>query len=123
MPAVLRWHEFHTPARAALSEIVAVPAHVIVEAYSVLTRLPAPHRLSARSASELLGALPFPIVGLAPERHQSLVAELASRGVKGGAVYDGVVAATAAEHGLRLVSLDRRASSTYDAVGVQVRRL
>ncbi|RHW25996.1 hypothetical protein D0Z08_16850 [Nocardioides immobilis] len=43
----------------------------------------------------------------------------ARQGIGGGAVYDALVAATAAEHGMVLLSRDRRARSTYDAIGVR----
>ena len=39
-------------------------------------------------------------------------------GLAGGAVYDGLVGAAAREHGLLLVSCDRRAEPTYRALGV-----
>ena len=37
----------------------------------------------------------------------------ASLGIAGGAVYDALVAATAAEHGITLATRDRRAAETY----------
>ena len=39
-------------------------------------------------------------------------------GVRGGALYDVVVAATAAHHKARLLSADRRAAPVYSALGV-----
>lgn len=41
-------------------------------------------------------------------------------GLRGGALYDALIAATAAHHGLRLLSADRRARPTYGALGVDV---
>ncbi|MGV1007695.1 MAG: PIN domain-containing protein [Dermatophilaceae bacterium] len=42
--AFLSWHEQHEQARQALlRDVTAVPAHVLAEAFNVLTRLPAPH--------------------------------------------------------------------------------
>jgi hypothetical protein len=38
------WHEAHDAAREALPGEVRLPAHVLIESYSVLTRLPPPHR-------------------------------------------------------------------------------
>lgn len=38
--------------------------------------------------------------------------------VRGGAVYDALVARTARHHGLRLLTRDRRARRVYDLVGV-----
>lgn len=51
IPALLGWHEAHEPARRA-----AVPSHAPLETYSVLTRLPAPHRVSSEVAEQLLAA-------------------------------------------------------------------
>lgn len=53
----------------------------------------------------------------------ALLAELPGRGVTGGSVYDALVGATAVEHDLTLVSLDRRALGTYRELGVRVRML
>jgi AbrB family looped-hinge helix DNA binding protein len=47
------WHEAHRSA-AALARQPRVPAHVLVEAYSVLTRLPPPHRAPARLVATFL---------------------------------------------------------------------
>jgi predicted nucleic acid-binding protein len=59
-----------------------------------------------------VGALAY---GERPTRRQLAGAAL---GLAGGAVYDGLVAATAREHRLPLITCDRRAESTYRALGV-----
>jgi toxin FitB len=41
-------------------------------------------------------------------------------GIAGGAVYDGLVALAAKEHGATLATRDARARGGYDAVGVKV---
>ena len=41
MAALSAWHEHHATAAEALEGVAALPAHVRLEAYSVLTRLPA----------------------------------------------------------------------------------
>ena len=38
--ALAAWHEQHEMAARALADVTALPAHVALEAYSVLTRLP-----------------------------------------------------------------------------------
>lgn len=48
---------------------------------------------------------------------------MASGQVLGGPVYDALIAFTAAEHQATLVSLDRRAAATYEAVGAAVEQL
>jgi len=60
------WHEGHRSAAAALARKPRVPAHVLVETYSVLTRLPPPsarRRISWRLGRLARGAiLPQPTV-------------------------------------------------------------
>jgi predicted nucleic acid-binding protein len=41
--------------------------------------------------------------------------------VTGGAAYDALVAATAAEHGAELVSCDRRAVAIYERYSIRTR--
>ncbi len=101
-----------------------IGAHVAIETFSVLTRLPAQRRISPPDAWALLRAgfdgswLTLPANG-----HRLLVERLSGAGVGGGAVYDGLVAATAAHHHARLVSLDRRAQPVYELMGVEVELL
>ena len=38
--ALATWHERHGAAAHALAPVTALPAHVLLEVYSVLTRLP-----------------------------------------------------------------------------------
>jgi predicted nucleic acid-binding protein len=57
--SVLGWHEHHKPALATLQHAfdharVVLPGPALLETYSVLTRLPAAHRLSPVDALELL---------------------------------------------------------------------
>jgi toxin FitB len=42
-------------------------------------------------------------------------------GVRGGALYDALVAATAASHEAEILSADRRALGTYQTMGVTAR--
>ena len=73
---LLSSHEHHAPAAAELAALLTEPGDVIlplqalVEAYSVMTRLPSPHRLSAKNAlAVLVGSLRqrTQVVGLAGE--------------------------------------------------------
>lgn len=122
VPAFLSWHEQHEVCRRALTEQVqAVPAHVVAEVFSVLTRLPAPHRISAASALVFVESLPGPFLDLSGARVLDVVSRLARQGVVGGAVYEGLVAAAAVDAGLELLTLDRRAQPTYALLGASVR--
>jgi predicted nucleic acid-binding protein len=76
--------------------IVAAPA--LIEAYSVLTRLPAPHRLSPADASSLI-ELNFvrtvKVVTLGPEDYASILRGAPAAGISGGRIYDAIIAACA----------------------------
>lgn len=120
VPALLAWHSEHEPARAALAQgVEQVAAHVLIECYSVLTRLPAPHRLAPQAAQDVVGALPWEVCVLPGPQYGPLVRRLASADIRGGAAYDALVAATAAHFDLTLLTRDRRARSTYDVIGAR----
>ena len=103
--AHLTWHERHEPAYRVLEETLAagrpiLPLHALVEAYSVLTRLPPPHRLSPADALGLISPLKgrMTIRGLG-EDVWSLLESAPSRNIAGGAVYDAMILAEAAAAG------------------------
>lgn len=118
--AFASWHEGHASALAALERSPRLPAHVVLESFSVLTRLPTPHRAPADLVTSFLKLrFPDPPLALAPGSHLGLLAELAAAGFSGGSVYDAVVAATAREAGATLLSRDRRAARIYDQLGTR----
>jgi hypothetical protein len=55
---------------------------------------------------------------LSAQGAERLHARLASLSIAGGAVYDALVAATAAEYGITLATRDRRAAETYRALDI-----
>lgn len=121
--AALPWHECHHAARAALPRTpTQALGHVALETYSVLTRLPPPHRVPADVALAYLHASfrPPPVV-LAADSYQALLETAATTGIVGGALYDALVAQTAFEAGVTLLTLDRRAARTYELIGVAYR--
>jgi len=113
--AALPWHEDHAVARAVLPRTKPrLIAQVAVETYSVLTRLPPPQRVPALEARAFLKErFAPPLVALSPAGHDDLLDLAVKNDISGGAVYDALVAATAREAGVRLLSLDRRAVATY----------
>lgn len=117
-------HAAHESTAAAVrGRRLGLSGHACFETFSVLTRLPPPARLTAAAATRLLQTN-FPHTRhLGPARATALLAELAALGVAGGSVYDALVGACAAEHGLELVSRDARAVGTYGRLGVAVRLL
>ncbi|NLA65470.1 MAG: type II toxin-antitoxin system VapC family toxin [Leucobacter sp.] len=108
----------HDTSRAALARATALPAHVLIESYRVLTSMKMPGALAPGLVSRVLCDLGLPTVQLPAENYLDLVQLLAERDLPGGAIYDAQIAATAKHHGLTLVSRDWRAAKTYELVGV-----
>lgn len=119
--AFASWNEHHEAAVKALGDMRDLVAHVELEAYSVLTRLPEPFRAEPRLAAEYLCEdFSGKRLVLPESERRRLVERLAGLRISGGAVYDALVAVTADHHGRRLLSCDRRASRTYELLGVEV---
>ena len=113
------WHEGHQSAAAVLARRPRVPAHVLIEAYSVLTRLPPPHRAPADLvATFLTERFPEAPLVLPPTVYADLVAAAAVEGVTGGAIYDALIAATARHAGATLLTRDQRARVVYERMKV-----
>ncbi|MGC5584699.1 type II toxin-antitoxin system VapC family toxin [Ornithinimicrobium sp. W1665] len=124
VPAFLPFHERHRQALRGLGGAeLDLPAHVLLETYSVLTRLPAPHRMAPAAVLAALQRVTGSTLTLPGDGHLETVVALAAAGITGGAVYDGLVGMTAREHDRTLLTLDRRALPAYEAVGVRVRLL
>lgn len=120
VPALSELHEFHDVAFEAVTQHFAgIAGHALFETYAVLTRQP--HlRVSPAQALALLDGTFTERLVLSETATSRALEALASGGISGGATYDGVVGVTAAEAGLPLLSLDRRARRTYEAVGAEV---
>ena len=119
LPALASWHPTHQRARAAIeARVDALPAHVLLECYSVLTRLPSPHRIAPEVAAKAVAGIGLKVLTLPASRHADIIRTLAGAGIRGGAVYDALVGATARHHNRLLLTLDRRARSTYDLMDV-----
>lgn len=117
--AFASWHEGHDAARKALrGRTVRLPGHVLLETYSVLTRMPPPFRAAAPVVAEFLEhRFPEQPLVLPAAGQRALVPRLAEHGITGGAIYDALVGAIATEAGLLLLSRDRRAAATYLVLG------
>jgi predicted nucleic acid-binding protein len=121
--ALVPWHEAHGQARSALSEHEArLPAHVAFETTSALSRMPEGQRIAPAVVLEALERrFPQPWLALDAGRLQDALRTAVRAGVRGGAIYDALIAATAAAHDAEVVSADRRALATYRAMNVAVR--
>ena len=122
--AFASWHERHDAARRALDGGLRLVEHCALETYSVLTRLPAPHRAPGEVVREFLQArFPQPYLRLSASAYRDFLSALPEQAVSGGAAYDALLAATAADHGAALVSCDRRAAVIYERYRVRTRLL
>jgi predicted nucleic acid-binding protein len=122
--AILTDDEDHDLAEAALERCSTTIAHVAIETYSVLTRLPPSLRLEGADAATIIDArLPSSRVTLNADTYAEVPERLARAGVAGGSTYDGLIALTALEHELELLSRDRRAARAYRVLGVRFRLL
>lgn len=63
----------------------------------------------------------WPPLVLSADGYDDLLDLAAEEDIVGGAVYDGLVAATAREAGATLLTRDRRAAVTYQLLGVDYR--
>lgn len=114
-------HEHHEATFQALGhQRLGLAGHAAFETFSVLTRLPPPARRTPATVARLLAA-GFPHSRfLSPKAAARLLTELHALGIAGGAVYDALVGASAREHGMTLVTHDRRAVDTYRALDVRL---
>ncbi|CAN5912146.1 type II toxin-antitoxin system VapC family toxin [soil metagenome] len=118
------WHRLHPEAIAVLDDGAGIPAHALLETYSVLSGFPPPHRAAPGLVSEWLDARFIDVLAPPdPEAQRGLVRLLADAGRTGGAVYDGVIGLTARIAGATLVTADQRAATIYELCGVEVRLL
>ena len=122
--AFATWHEHHELARRALDGGMRLIKHCALETYSVLTRLPPPHRSPGAVVRDFIRArFPEPFLRLGAASYRAFVLGLPEHEVVGGAAYDALIAATAAGHRAELVTCDRRAAAVYESYGVPTRFL
>lgn len=115
--AHLKWHEHHEIALDALrremrsADEVIVPVHALLEAYSVMTRMPRAFRVTPQDAFDLLQITlreNARLVSLEPEHAWVFLSALAERSLAGGKAYDAFLLACAVEGGAgRFLTLDR----------------
>lgn len=106
------WHKDHAAASAALVELlegkseVILPLTSLIESYAVMTRLPPPHRISAKDALELLeGSFKSRsiLIGLEGEEGWDLLRDLSQRNLFGGTSYDGLILTCARKGGAKRI--------------------
>lgn len=118
------WHTLNEAARSVLDEGAAIPAHAMLESYSVLTGFPPPHRASTEIVSTWFADRFDRVLEPPPASAQrELVRLFAANGRAGGSIYDGLVGLTAKLSGAELTTADSRAAPIYKLVGVTTRWL
>jgi predicted nucleic acid-binding protein len=120
--AAVPWHVAHEAAVAALgTNEASLISHVAFETTAALSRMPEGQRLAPTVVLEWLqlrfGSRWLALPAVATRRALRTAVE---RGIRGGALYDALIAATALHHRRTLVSADRRAAPAYSALGVDV---
>lgn len=109
--ALLGWHSDHDRAARWLGarldgNDLVLPEQVLLESYSVMTRLPSPHRLSPEIAIDLLesnfGAVR--VVGLPASSAWKFLRGSAASGTVGGALYDALILECAVRAGASSVA-------------------
>jgi predicted nucleic acid-binding protein len=122
--AFASWQEHHDRARNALDPGLRLIDHCALETYSVLTRLPPPHRRPSTVVRDFL-RLRFvePCLRLDARTYKGFVLELPEHSMTAGGAYDALVAATAVVHAATLITCDRRAASVYEVYGARATHL
>jgi toxin FitB len=121
VPLIVEAHEAHASAMAWRSgRRLVLCGQAWIETYAVLTRLPGGSRLDPADAARALSTNFGPPLAPHPGTWAEALDTLAAAGVAGGAAYDGWIALTALDAGVRLASADIRAEATYRRLGVDV---
>ena len=107
--AFLELHEHHEPSLDAFlratPQQACCAAHSLAEFYSVITRLPGPHRLSGDQAILFLQEIRqrFAIIAISGDDYFEALKIAAAAGTVGGAVYDFLLARCAVKAGAQIL--------------------
>jgi predicted nucleic acid-binding protein len=80
-------------------------------------------RTTPHASATAIAQLDSSPLTLSAEGYVELIRRAGTGGLMGGAIYDALIAITAAEHGARLISRDTRAAGTYRTFGVDLEML
>jgi predicted nucleic acid-binding protein len=120
--AAAPWHAAHEAAMTALTaDDASLISHVAFETTAALSRMPEGQRLSPAVVLEWLqlrfGSRWLALPAAATRRGLRIAVD---KGIRGGALYDALIGATALHHRHTLISADQRAGPVYSALGVDV---
>ena len=128
---LLAWHEAHerthrslVRARSGGTDSLVIPAPALVEAYAVMTRLPAPHRIAPADARELLAGSferSSRVVSLSETETWRFLHHAADDEIAGGRTYDALILRCARKaRATSLLTLDRRDFSRFDPGDIRI---
>jgi predicted nucleic acid-binding protein len=121
-------HPFYGAAEAALTEVREdgrLIAHTMAETYAVLSGPAEVFRVEPGVVVAYLDEFLEDAEPIQPRPHvyREALELLSDKGRGGASVYDALIALTARDAKATLISLDRRARSTYELCGVEARFL
>jgi predicted nucleic acid-binding protein len=122
IPALVASYDGHERCLAALAgRSPRLIAHVAFETTSVLSRMPEGLRMTPVAVRNAIDDdFPGSWLALDADGQRACLRRAVDAGLRGGALYDALIAATAREHGAKLLSTDRRAREAYEAMGADV---
>ena len=120
--AAAPWHVAHQSAVSTMATTESsLIAHVAFETTAALSRMPQGQRLAPATVLEWLERrFPTEWLSLPAAASRDALRAAVAHGIRGGALYDALIGATAAHHGHQLLSADRRAAPTYAALNIDV---
>lgn len=126
--SLLDHHSVHHLALSALESALdagelALPMPALIETYSVLTRLPAPHRLRPQMALDLMARSfgEFRVLTVPENRLWERLTEWATAQVAGGAIYDALILACCLEGAAdRLLTFNKRDFDRLAPTGFEI---
>jgi len=124
IPALQVGHPNHEEARKVLSRRqLRITGHVELETFAAMSSAAYKPRTSPSAAATAIAQLDSSPLTLSPQGYLDLIEKAGKGRLMGGAIYDALIAITAAQHGARLISRDKRAAATYKALGVDLEML
>jgi predicted nucleic acid-binding protein len=127
VPALLPAHVHHARSfavfAAASQKNAGCAAHTLAEVYSTLTKYPGKERISSEFAALLIQQLEekLTLVWLDGDEYRAAIRRMATMGIVGGAVYDGLIASCALKSGARhLYTWNAR---HFDLLGTEIQRI
>lgn len=130
--ALLSWHQDHDAALASLQRLlveeepILLPTRVLIEAFSVMTRLPKPHRVDPQDALTLLTMTledKVDLIALPAQGYWGSLRTFVARGSRGGTVYDAEIIECSLQAGAtRILTLNLRHFQRLAPAEIEIRR-